>query len=207
MTDTERQIARARTSLHGDSITPTTPVPVREEVPSYAADPGDHNVILNEFLAENRDWERYTWDDATTVATHKSLAVRIVFDHNAQSRQPKWTIVGYETPASDRTWHITAPSSTPAPVVNSLLKHLADGDVRAAPQAVPSPWRTSPTPPHPSRTPAGSTPTGTTRARPTGRTRPQTQGSAGTASAPTPRAVVLLSGGSGPVPVAPGPPG
>ncbi|MCW8379771.1 DUF317 domain-containing protein [Streptomyces justiciae] len=131
MTDTERQIDRARTSLQAESITSTTPVSVVAEVPAYAAGPGNHEVILDEFLAENRDWERYTWDEATTVATHKSLAVRIVFDRNARSRQPKWTFVGYETPTSDCTWHITAPSSTPALVVKALLNHLADSNVRA----------------------------------------------------------------------------
>ncbi|MER7720716.1 DUF317 domain-containing protein [Streptomyces flaveolus] len=37
-------------------------------------------------------------------------------------------MAAYETPVSDRMWHLTATSATPAPALQALLTHLADGD-------------------------------------------------------------------------------
>ncbi|WP_443059662.1 DUF317 domain-containing protein [Streptomyces sp. NBC_00443] len=37
-------------------------------------------------------------------------------------------MAAYETPVSDRMWHLTATGATPAPVMEQLLNHLADGD-------------------------------------------------------------------------------
>lgn len=37
-------------------------------------------------------------------------------------------MAAYETPVSDRMWHLTATGTTPAPVLQTLLHHLADGD-------------------------------------------------------------------------------
>ncbi|WP_408055024.1 DUF317 domain-containing protein [Streptomyces davaonensis] len=37
-------------------------------------------------------------------------------------------MAAYETPVSDRMWHLTATASTPAPVLQTLLRHLAEGD-------------------------------------------------------------------------------
>ncbi|MGW5650543.1 DUF317 domain-containing protein [Streptomyces humi] len=37
-------------------------------------------------------------------------------------------MAAYETPVSERMWHLTATGTTPAPVLQTLLNHLADGD-------------------------------------------------------------------------------
>ncbi|MFE1071141.1 DUF317 domain-containing protein [Streptomyces sp. NPDC058783] len=37
-------------------------------------------------------------------------------------------MAAYETPVSDRMWVLTATGATPAPVIEELLNHLADGD-------------------------------------------------------------------------------
>lgn len=37
-------------------------------------------------------------------------------------------MAAYETPVSDRMWVLTATGATPAPVLEGLLDHLADGD-------------------------------------------------------------------------------
>ncbi|MEV0372492.1 DUF317 domain-containing protein [Streptomyces sp. NPDC050636] len=37
-------------------------------------------------------------------------------------------MAAYETPVSDRMWHLTATAATPAPVLQTLLHHLAEGD-------------------------------------------------------------------------------
>jgi hypothetical protein len=36
-------------------------------------------------------------------------------------------VAAYETPVSDRMWHLAATGSTPAPVLQTLLHHLAEG--------------------------------------------------------------------------------
>ncbi|MFF0291017.1 DUF317 domain-containing protein [Streptomyces sp. NPDC005262] len=36
-------------------------------------------------------------------------------------------MAAYETPVSDRMWHLAATGSTPAPVLQTLLHHLAEG--------------------------------------------------------------------------------
>ncbi|UIX34359.1 DUF317 domain-containing protein [Streptomyces sp. GQFP] len=127
MTDTEHQAAHARTSLQAASP-PTAPVPVTEEVPSYAADPADHDALLNTFLSEHGDWEKWrTWSDETTHAIHESQTLRIERVHEAHPRETAWTVAAYETPVSDRMWHLTA-TGTAAPMLQALLNHLADGD-------------------------------------------------------------------------------
>ncbi|MEV0472540.1 DUF317 domain-containing protein, partial [Streptomyces prunicolor] len=129
MTDTERQTAHARTSLQAPSTPPTATVPVTEEVPAYAADPADHNVLLGSFVSEHGDWERWrTWSDETTHVIHESQTLRIELVHEAHPRDTAWTVAAYETPVSDRMWHLTATAATPAPVLEELLNHLAVGD-------------------------------------------------------------------------------
>ncbi|MFM9582530.1 DUF317 domain-containing protein [Streptomyces caniscabiei] len=129
MTDIEQQTAQARTSLRSPDTAQAPAAPRIEKVPSYEADPGDHEALLNDFLTENNDWEKYrTWDDNTTIANHESLTLRVLFDHDARSRDPKWTIAAYETPVSDRMWHMTITATTPAPILNALLTALAAGD-------------------------------------------------------------------------------
>ncbi|WP_217570496.1 DUF317 domain-containing protein [Streptomyces sp. GbtcB7] len=129
MTDIEQQTAQARTSLRSPDTAQAPAAPRIERVPSYEAAPGDHEALLNDFLTENNDWEKYrTWDDNTTIANHESLTLRVLFDHDARSRDPKWTIAAYETPVSDRMWHMTIAATTPAPILNTLLTVLAAGD-------------------------------------------------------------------------------
>ncbi|MEU9240730.1 DUF317 domain-containing protein [Streptomyces sp. NPDC048385] len=130
MTDIEQQTAQARTSLRSPDTTQAPAAPRVERVPSYEADPGDHETLLNDFFTENNDWEKYrTWEDHTTVATHESLTLRILFDHEAGPRDPRWTIAAYESPVSERMWHMTLTPTVPAPVVKSLLGALGNGDV------------------------------------------------------------------------------
>ncbi|WP_414169072.1 DUF317 domain-containing protein [Streptoverticillium reticulum] len=129
-TDTERQTAQALTTLHAPaSAQPTPPVQQPETVPSYAADPGDHDAILHQFLARHDEWEKWrTWTDETTHAIHESQTLRIERVHEAHPRETAWTIAAYESPVSDRMWHLTATGATPAPVLDTLLTHLAEGD-------------------------------------------------------------------------------
>ncbi|MCQ9179873.1 DUF317 domain-containing protein [Streptomyces sp. IBSBF 2953] len=129
MTDTERQSAQARTSLQAPSTPPAAPEPVAEEVPAYAADPADHDALLDNFLSEHSDWEKWpSWSDETTHAIHESQTLRIERVHEAHPRDTAWTVAAYETPVSDRMWHLTATATTPAPLLQTLLNHLADGD-------------------------------------------------------------------------------
>ncbi|GGW51856.1 DUF317 domain-containing protein [Streptomyces caelestis] len=43
-------------------------------------------------------------------------------------RETSWTVAAYETPVSDRMWHLTATGTAPAPALQTLLHHLAEGD-------------------------------------------------------------------------------
>lgn len=133
MTDTERQTAKARSTLGTPaSAKPEQPVQRTETVPAYAADPGDHDAILDRFLDEYGDWEKWrTWSDDTTHAIHESQTLRIERVHEAHPRETAWTVVAYETPVSDRMWHLTATGTTPAPVLQALLHILAEGDAWA----------------------------------------------------------------------------
>ncbi|MEU5525200.1 DUF317 domain-containing protein [Streptomyces sp. NPDC047860] len=73
------------------------------------------------------DRER-TWSDDTTHAIHESQTLRIEHVHEAPAHETTWTVAAYETPVSDRMWVLTATGATPAPVLQELLDHLADGD-------------------------------------------------------------------------------
>ncbi|AJC55093.1 DUF317 domain-containing protein [Streptomyces sp. 769] len=131
-TDTERQAAQARvTTTTGEPSITATPssepaTPKAETVPVYAAGPGDHEALLNDFLASQEEWEKYrTWDDNTSIVNHESLTLRALFDHDAEGRDIKWTLAAYETPVSDLLWHGTATASTPAEIVSTLLNSLS----------------------------------------------------------------------------------
>ncbi|MEU9958604.1 DUF317 domain-containing protein [Streptomyces sp. NPDC050982] len=130
MTDTERQTAEARTTLRAPAAEkPEQPVQRTETVPAYAADPGDHDAILDQFLAEHDDWEKWrTWTDDTTHAIHESQTLRVERIHEADPRETAWTVAAYETPVSDRMWHLTMTGATPAPVLKTLLSGLAEED-------------------------------------------------------------------------------
>ncbi|MFF4867347.1 DUF317 domain-containing protein [Streptomyces sp. NPDC001231] len=127
-TDTERQAAEARTSLTTTpEPEPATPEP--ETVPAYTADPGDHDAALDQFLNTHGDWEKWrTWSDDTTHAIHESQTLRIERVHEAHPREAAWTVAAYETPVSDRMWHLTMAGTTPAPILQTLLDSLAEGD-------------------------------------------------------------------------------
>ncbi|NJQ03310.1 DUF317 domain-containing protein [Streptomyces zingiberis] len=129
MTDTERAAAEARTSLDIPATEAEPPAPEPEIVPAYAADAGDHDALLDQFLAAHGDWEKWrTFSDDTTHAIHESQTLRIERVHEAHPRETAWTVAAYETPVSDRMWHLTATGTTPAPVLQTLLHHLAEGD-------------------------------------------------------------------------------
>ncbi|MFE4331402.1 DUF317 domain-containing protein [Streptomyces sp. NPDC056831] len=129
MTDTERAAAEARTSLAAPAATAEPSRPGPEAVPTYAADPGDHNALLNTFLDAHGDWQKWrTWSDETTHAIHEDQTLRIELVHDAPARETAWTVAAYDTPVSDRAWILTAASATPAPVLQALLDHLSYGD-------------------------------------------------------------------------------
>ncbi|MFF5257149.1 DUF317 domain-containing protein [Streptomyces leeuwenhoekii] len=139
LTDTERQAAQARTSPGTPDTGPETPTPQpepspqREVVPAYAAGPGDHDAIFEEFLAAHDDWEKWrTWSDGTTHAIHKSQTLRIEHIHEADPQETSWTIAAYETPVSEHMWHLTATGATPATILKALLTVLASDDALEA---------------------------------------------------------------------------
>lgn len=128
MTDTERETTQALTSLGAPTRTPEPATPEPETVPAYAADPGDHDALLYEFLAAHSDWEKWrTWSDDTTHAIHESQTLRIERLHETHPRETSWTVAAYETPVSERMWHLTATGATPAPMIRNLLYDLAEG--------------------------------------------------------------------------------
>ncbi|SFY53601.1 DUF317 domain-containing protein [Streptomyces sp. F-1] len=129
LTDTERAAIAARSVF---DVTTTEAEPSRPEpetVPVYLADAGDHDALLDSFLDTHGEFEKWrTWSDETTHAIHESQTLRIERVHDTHARETAWTVAAYETPVSDRMWHLTATGATPAPVLQSLLSHLADGD-------------------------------------------------------------------------------
>ncbi|MEU1149443.1 hypothetical protein ACFYO9_06390 [Streptomyces sp. NPDC005863] len=61
-TDTEQQAAQALAVLSAAKATRTAPMEPQapaERVPVYTADPGDHEALLDKFLAEQGEWEKY----------------------------------------------------------------------------------------------------------------------------------------------------
>ncbi|MGW1622248.1 DUF317 domain-containing protein, partial [Streptomyces sp. NPDC002172] len=65
--------------------------------------------------------------DDTAHAIHESQTLCIERVHEAPAIETAWTVAAYETPVSERMWVLTATGSTPAPVLQDLLTHLADG--------------------------------------------------------------------------------
>ncbi|MFF8958603.1 DUF317 domain-containing protein [Streptomyces sp. NPDC014894] len=105
---------------------PAEPSPPRTEtVPVYAADPGDHEALLREFLETQGEWEKYRPWDETTVASHESLTLRAEFVHEAGPRDTAWTVAAYESPVGERIWHATATATTPVEIMRTLLDSLA----------------------------------------------------------------------------------
>ncbi|WP_406108350.1 DUF317 domain-containing protein [Streptomyces sp. NBC_01003] len=129
LTDTERAAAEARATFGLTAAKPAPSRPEPETVPAYLADAGDHDALLDAFLDAHGDWEKWrTWSDETTHAIHESQTLRIERTHEAPAHETAWTVAAYETPVSDRMWVLTTTGATPAPVLQELLDHLADGD-------------------------------------------------------------------------------
>ncbi|BDH07233.1 DUF317 domain-containing protein [Streptomyces seoulensis] len=129
-TDAELQAAEARTCLGTPAATPEPTGLRAETVPAYAANPGDHDALTDAFLAEHGDWEKWrTWDDATTHLFAEDHTLRIEQVHEPHPRETAWTVAAYETPVSDRLWHLTATGATPAPILQALLITLGSGEI------------------------------------------------------------------------------
>ncbi|MFJ6574070.1 DUF317 domain-containing protein [Streptomyces sp. NPDC091292] len=129
MTDAERAAIAARSVFDVTTAKSEPPRPEPETVPVYLAAPGDHDALLDSFLDAHREFEKWrTWSDDTTHAIHESQTLRIERVHETPAREVTWTVAAYETPVSERMWVLTATGTTPAPVLQDLLIHLADGD-------------------------------------------------------------------------------
>ncbi|MDI3418580.1 DUF317 domain-containing protein [Streptomyces luteolus] len=129
LTDTERAAVEARSVVDVTTAKSEPSRPEPEIVPVYLADAGDHDALLDTFLDAHGEFEKWrTWSDETTHAIHESQTLRIERIHDAPAHETAWTVAAYETPVSDRMWVLTATDTTPAPVLQDLLTHLADGD-------------------------------------------------------------------------------
>ncbi|WP_318023178.1 DUF317 domain-containing protein [Streptomyces sp. ICN988] len=130
LTDTERAAIEARSvfDVTTDKSESSTSVP--ETVPVHLADAGDHDALLDTFLDAHSEFEKWrTWSDDTTHAIHESQTLRIERVHETPARETAWTVAAYETPVSDRMWHLALTDATPAPLLETLLSSLAEGDV------------------------------------------------------------------------------
>ncbi|WP_221351215.1 DUF317 domain-containing protein [Streptomyces beigongshangae] len=118
-TDVERQADEALNTLRTAAFVEAEPtLPRIETVPAYAADPADPDATLEAFVNEHREWAKWrTWSDHTTHLVH-----------DPDPRETAWTFAAYETPVSDRMWHLTLTAATPDPLLQSLLISLAHGD-------------------------------------------------------------------------------
>ncbi|MFG2981408.1 DUF317 domain-containing protein [Streptomyces sp. NPDC048258] len=132
LTDTERAAAEVLAAPPTATSSPPahTPAgaPAEQEwqtVPVYAAGPGDHEALLNDFLTANREWEKYRPHDETTIASHESLSLRVEFLHEAMHGDNAWTVAAYESPVGERLWHATATPTTPVEIMRALLNSLA----------------------------------------------------------------------------------
>ncbi|MFG2964903.1 MULTISPECIES: DUF317 domain-containing protein [unclassified Streptomyces] len=129
LTDTERAAIAARAVFDVTTAKAQPSRPGPETVPAYLADAGDHDALLETFIDSHREWQKWrTWSADTTHAIHESQTLRIERVHEADPREAAWTVAAYETPVSDRMWHLTATGTTPAPVLETLLRHLAAGE-------------------------------------------------------------------------------
>ncbi|MFE6979285.1 DUF317 domain-containing protein [Streptomyces sp. NPDC057682] len=130
LTDTERAAIAAR-SVNVTTSEAGPSHPGHKTVPVYLADPGDHDALLDRFLDKHGEFQKWrTWSDETTHAIHESQTLRIEHVHEADAHETVWTVAAYETPVSDRMWVLTATGATPAPALQVLLTHLADGEGR-----------------------------------------------------------------------------
>ncbi|MFJ3212688.1 DUF317 domain-containing protein [Streptomyces flaveolus] len=114
LTDTERAAIAARSIFDVTTSQPEPARPEPETVPVYLADTGDHDALLDTFLDKHREFQKWrTWSERV---------------HETPAHETAWTVAAFETPVSDRIWVLTATGATPAPLLQGLLIHLADGD-------------------------------------------------------------------------------
>ncbi|MFD8351467.1 DUF317 domain-containing protein [Streptomyces coelicoflavus] len=129
LTATERAAVDARSVFDVTTAKSATFSPRPETVPVYLADAGDHDALLDTFLDAHAEFEKWrTWSDDTTHAIHESQTLRIERVHETLAHETAWTIAAYETPVSDRMWHLTLTDATPSPLLETLLNSLAEGD-------------------------------------------------------------------------------
>nr|WP_185836833.1 DUF317 domain-containing protein [Streptomyces sp. WAC 06783] len=127
-------------------------------MPVYAADAGDHEALLADFLDAHRDWDKYrTWSDDTPVAAHESLTRRAQFTHEAAPKDTAWAFAAYDSPVGERLWHATATARTPAALVRTLLDTLASPDTSRPEHGTKHPDHTLATGPDPALSQAAST--------------------------------------------------
>lgn len=138
-------------------------------------------------------------------AIHESQTLRIERVHETPAHETAWTVAAYEKPVSDRMWVLTATGATPAPVLQDLLIHLAEGDGWDTVIGAPVDERMVASATQRSSTPDGSTPwagDGSAGRPPTG-----TRASSSTPSPHNMRVRTWPPGPSGPALVRTGPPG
>ncbi|MER7315938.1 MULTISPECIES: DUF317 domain-containing protein [Streptomyces] len=127
-TSTEHEAARIRTSLPGTADAPSAPA-TTGLVDAHAAAVGNHEALLNDFLASHGKWEKWrTWSDETTHAVHESLVMRAEFVHEADPDDAQWKIAAYESPVGERLWHATLTATVPVDIVRALLESLDSAD-------------------------------------------------------------------------------
>lgn len=130
MTDAERDAADARMSPSTPGAVSGLPSAGTDTVPADTAGPAAHEALLNSFIEDNGEWEKYrTWSDDASVANHETLTLRAEFNHEARGPDIAWTIASYESPVGARTWHATATANTPTDIIETLLKSLDSDSV------------------------------------------------------------------------------
>lgn len=135
-TAAEQRTARILAATTKPDGEPGRAAPSPAAVPVYDGDPGDHGGLLDSFLAQEDDWEKYRPHDETTIASHESLLMRVEFVHEPEGGEPRWTVAAYESPVGERLWHATASASTPVEMVAVLLDTLISGAAEATAPAV-----------------------------------------------------------------------
>ncbi|MFB7781326.1 DUF317 domain-containing protein [Streptomyces vinaceus] len=133
LTDIERDTLAVLGTAPSSPTPPAAPLGLAAEetsqlVPVYANGPGDHEALLKDFFAANREWEKWRPHDETTIASHESLTLRVEFLHEASRGDNAWTIAAYESPVGERLWHATATPATPVEIMRALLNSLSTED-------------------------------------------------------------------------------
>ncbi|MFR9724003.1 DUF317 domain-containing protein [Streptomyces sp. MS19] len=96
--------------------------------------PDSHERALDDFLLAHPQWQKYrTWGDDITVASHESLTLRVLLDHEAErSWADKWTVASYTSPVGHLQWRANATARTPLELIRDLLDQLTYDSARTA---------------------------------------------------------------------------